>query len=491
VILLCSAIAWAGVSWTQPPRVDGGTLEGEVQLAEATDAPDILLDGEPIATRAVPVESDGTTLLVSIDASGSFRPHYARSLELIAPLEELVDPGFAIGTMVFGRKAITTSPTTEPAAFRADVEQIRTGEAVQQETRLAAFLLAGIDAVADARPSDRGLRRLVVFTDAGEESSVFSADDVLAHANARRVRIDVVVFARERARSYAEDLDRMVKIARGTGGTVIEVHGGAVGDRALVDRLARPSGRFRVSGEVCGDGLHAVAVRAGVVRSPEERVEIDHPCGAHVPAGSGGQAGVPAPSDRGSLDRPGSRLVGLICLLIMLGGFVGLSAVALWFARRNAEPASPAPPGDAPPPPDAALPPPPAATSSPEPPPVVEKPVFSMKLPECHLVAVGGDVPTGSRWRFTGRILRFGALPEDNDVVLDLPQVSGHHARFELFPSGAVFVEDLGSSNGTFVGDARLSPGERREVPNGVQVSLSSQLHLIVDRPDRSAQEPA
>jgi ABC-type multidrug transport system ATPase subunit/pSer/pThr/pTyr-binding forkhead associated (FHA) protein len=52
--------------------------------------------------------------------------------------------------------------------------------------------------------------------------------------------------------------------------------------------------------------------------------------------------------------------------------------------------------------------------------------------------------PAGSR------ILRVGRAP-DNDVVLDHPSVSGHHARVVVQGDRAV-LEDLGSSNGTFVG---------------------------------------
>ena len=49
-------------------------------------------------------------------------------------------------------------------------------------------------------------------------------------------------------------------------------------------------------------------------------------------------------------------------------------------------------------------------------------------------------------------VIRIGREP-DNDVVIDLPMVSGHHARviWAGLPGEAV-IEDLGSSNGTAVG---------------------------------------
>jgi pSer/pThr/pTyr-binding forkhead associated (FHA) protein len=49
--------------------------------------------------------------------------------------------------------------------------------------------------------------------------------------------------------------------------------------------------------------------------------------------------------------------------------------------------------------------------------------------------------------------LRIGRLA-DNDIVLDDPRVSGHHARLILVPGGRSLIEDLGSSNGTFLNSA-------------------------------------
>ena len=53
-----------------------------------------------------------------------------------------------------------------------------------------------------------------------------------------------------------------------------------------------------------------------------------------------------------------------------------------------------------------------------------------------------------------GQSLTIGRLP-DNTVIIDNPAVSGHHAR--VFWDGSAFVvEDLNSTNGTFVNDTRI-----------------------------------
>src|SRR5512137_2489983 len=55
------------------------------------------------------------------------------------------------------------------------------------------------------------------------------------------------------------------------------------------------------------------------------------------------------------------------------------------------------------------------------------------------------------------------------DFVLDAPLVSRLHCRFTALPSGDLEVDDLDSTNGTFVNDqrvkrARLQPGDRVRV---------------------------
>lgn len=62
--------------------------------------------------------------------------------------------------------------------------------------------------------------------------------------------------------------------------------------------------------------------------------------------------------------------------------------------------------------------------------------------------------PTGPVLTFRGRDLVIGRSPE-NDAVFDIPTVSGRHARLRC-SGDRVFLEDLGSSNGTFVNGRRI-----------------------------------
>jgi pSer/pThr/pTyr-binding forkhead associated (FHA) protein len=77
------------------------------------------------------------------------------------------------------------------------------------------------------------------------------------------------------------------------------------------------------------------------------------------------------------------------------------------------------------------------------------------KVSRRDAITLGTDVPMAwptDALRPGSRVLTIGRLP-DNELVVDLPIVSGHHARAIWEPSTRdAFIEDLGSSNGTSIG---------------------------------------
>lgn len=62
---------------------------------------------------------------------------------------------------------------------------------------------------------------------------------------------------------------------------------------------------------------------------------------------------------------------------------------------------------------------------------------------------------------------------EDNDVVLEDPLVSRHHAKLD-WESGACRLTDLGSANGTKIGGAEVSPREPRPLAAGSAFEIGS-----------------
>ncbi|MEZ4319161.1 MAG: FHA domain-containing protein [Myxococcota bacterium] len=496
LLLIAAAFAGQGVSFVEPPRLNGPRMDARVRVEDSEgDRLKLhwIIDGHVRPTRAHRAIRDGVATMLTFDASGSFRRHHDTAFALADTYVTDRLQGESVGVMVFGRSAEQWAPSSDETVIRANLDAARGHGAAQKETRLAAFIREAVDAVSDAHPgSDGGVRRVVVFTDAGEESQVYDVDEIARFARDRRVLVDAVVFARTGAGSYAEDLDRIARLTQLTGGDVVEIHGSEVPEGAMEALSKRPLSLFDVRAKVCGDGPLSVAVRGplGILSETVVAEGVPPKCRPKGDGRSPQDTGAARPATRpvepamAAPRGPPGKLAGLLCLALALLVLVFLGAAAWLVASRDEVDPKPRDPAPRPP----------VAPSPPETPPVVEPPVpevvepekhaFSMNLPETHLLVVGGEIAAGTRWRFAGRILRVGASAEGNEVVVDLPQISSRHARFELYPSGSVFAEDLGSSNGTWVGPRRLVPNERVEVPPGTRIALSSQLVVVVEQPN-------
>jgi ABC-type multidrug transport system ATPase subunit/pSer/pThr/pTyr-binding forkhead associated (FHA) protein len=76
-----------------------------------------------------------------------------------------------------------------------------------------------------------------------------------------------------------------------------------------------------------------------------------------------------------------------------------------------------------------------------------------------------------------GSQITIGRTP-DNKIVVPHPQVSARHAQI-IDQGGSLFLEDLGSGNGTFVRGQRLARGQRVPVANGEKVYIGPMPVLI------------
>src|SRR5207245_10725999 len=72
--------------------------------------------------------------------------------------------------------------------------------------------------------------------------------------------------------------------------------------------------------------------------------------------------------------------------------------------------------------------------------------------------------------------LTIGRKP-DNDLVIDNPAVSGHHALI-LSEEGVFFIEDLRSIHRTFVNDAKI---HNEKLKNSDRVALGANVQIYQD----------
>ncbi|MBV8235535.1 MAG: FHA domain-containing protein, partial [Acidimicrobiia bacterium] len=88
----------------------------------------------------------------------------------------------------------------------------------------------------------------------------------------------------------------------------------------------------------------------------------------------------------------------------------------------------------------------------------------------------GGEPPTQevfrSRVPLDGRSTLTVGRDRGNDVVLDHPMVSAEHARLVRTGTETFSVEDLGSTNGTFVNGDHVEPGTSRALATGDAVRI-------------------
>ncbi len=112
--------------------------------------------------------------------------------------------------------------------------------------------------------------------------------------------------------------------------------------------------------------------------------------------------------------------------------------------------------------------------------PLETSPLPSAPTENLHAPRAEPAVPAQRRWRLFGEELL--ELPagrvtlgrsEDNRLVISNASISTHHALLEVLPD-ALFVTDLGSTNGTYLNETRLPEGTPTPVKEGDRLTLGA-----------------
>jgi hypothetical protein len=493
-----------------PPATDGTgrvaviALGDDVRQTIAAAPVDALRAEVGVGTAKVvgakPLADEGAITMLAFDQSGSFKKHWPEAFDLARSYAGalVAAPPHRVGVVTFGVRMDEHGVASGSSDVGGVLATAEAQGAIQGYTRLRNFIREAATRAEALLPlSKGGLREVVVFTDAGEESTAYSVAEVVAHARSLGVRINVVVFYSP-SQTAARRLDEVKQIAEGTGGRFIQVDTPENVRDAIKDLATAPSRTFWVDLAYCGvptdrgerfddtidievwkDGARLAASGAAPFRQHAAKAAVK-PCATPAPA----DAVDPNPQPRGMRAWLWWALpLALLSLLLLL-------LVLLAVRRRRKGPVESPPLANAEPPPA------PAPKVAPPPAPKLASPFEPTddpwdnpleRLPPVDLELVTGPSGLRPKLRLTRRSTTVGARPE-SDLRLDVPQISSEHAVVQLYPNGNVFVRDEGSTNGTFVDGDRVDPASRKPVKPGQTISFSRK---IVYRLVRNAHEQA
>lgn len=426
------------------------------------------------------------TTVVLLDESASYKTGVGTKVALPAISEYAKDAATdELALVAFSLDTNAFPMHVGPADFLADL-QAAGARKVGQATSVTIGLAAGIELA--TKEGEPGLREVILFTDAGDEAEVDKSvwAKLTEQAKAAGVRVSVVLPTDDQKPAgtkhelWVTTTTNLNHLAAETAGTFLTSNDPAPIAAALGEARTRVKSWLVLDAKLCG--VHSnEPVDVRVEYAPKAKREA-WSGGAQLAAAAwapGSEAACLEPRTEkpvaGAAPPPPPEVKKKSSLLIwILAGSGGLLLIAALFVllRKKPEPVVTAPP--------------------PEPEPVPEAPAPAVDLdplPETHLVALGGWATPGERWRLHKRKTIAGGAA-DVDLQFGVQQISGRHAQFELFPSGDLWITDLGSTNGTFVNGKRLGAKERVKLAIGDQVKLSQHLTLVVERPGVSAPEP-
>ena len=483
----------------------------------------------------------GTHTTVAIDHSLSFRKFEPGTDAILTHLAERMGPNDSYSLLLFGYEKTEYPVRASASEFVADLAAARS-VTWDRHTRLLAHLEDAIRHAGREKPD--GYRQVLLVTDGDEESNAYDKGQIIKLAQSLGVRVQTLIFKPSQAQGKGKltGIDNLRVVSRQTGGDPFEYPRSSVSDSATAKMLTELDAWLDGTGRMLA--IEA-SFRCMTRSSLENTIRVESPGGSARKAWSENYAFLESPSEAlyapcdggkpldcpawqtadasnescvakpcgqdadcapgtcdsgvGLCQAPGGSggaipdwlwwvLAATISLLVLL--LVGL--ILMGGKKKEEEPlaSSVAPPVEPLPAPEPEIVQPAPVSSVPTP--SAEAAEALPDLPEVHLRVSTGEY-RGRKYRLFKKTVRVGGDPKiaDNDHTFDISTVSGQHAEFQTFPSGDLWVKDLGSSNGTTVNGQRVTAGQKMKINSGDQIGLGPDLLFVVERPSEALLEPS
>lgn len=506
VLALAAALAPAGASNLRlgsvfvesPPRVDVVLEAPAVQGLPAPGSLTLADEGGRslgAAQAVLPFRESGhrMAVVVAVDVSGSMEGAPLDGLkQALRTLVASRGPQEEISLVSFADDVVEESPF---GASKSDL--LAAIDRLAPRGRITELFKALWKALSLLEAKSGSRQRLVVVSDGRDEGAAYRLDDVIQRAQSLQVPVDAVGLSQIDPR-YLSNLERLADLS---GGAYVFAPTGKDLERLMgsgIERLrGTPVARFAAPNLPRDGRLHRLGVRwtiGGEVLEAETKVALP------LPSEPTGRAPEKSKSERTDPKPWKDRLTSLPILLA--GALLLLGLAVFWTLRSRrarrvplplvAEPSAPLPLRDQSP---RSLPSAPvpdsyatiASPPSPAPDPVAVPSRTQAPTPQrttrfrqdfaapmagsagAILLVESGNL-AGTRVPVDRDPFRIGAAEGNDLVIADDAFLSGSHARLS-FRAGTLVIEDLGSTNGTFLHGARLDR-EPRPLGQGDRVRV-------------------
>lgn len=227
-----------------PPASNGQTrllvevtdpaLQNELRTAQAREALFRVVvekgGAQVKGARRMADSHEGSYTVLAFDQSGSFASYWPDAFQLAKAYADALGPrasNHTVAVMTFGQSKTTHCEERTAAGLQACLDKVERSGTRQLVTRLKFYIQQAVREAASKQPLSRGgSREVIVFTDAGEESSALKVKELASEARDKGVRVHVVVFSPKttgKRSNAATRLDEMSQLAEGSGGRYIQV----------------------------------------------------------------------------------------------------------------------------------------------------------------------------------------------------------------------------------------------------------------------------